>query len=87
MLYGAFKIALNSQPKNKYLEYYGHKWIPDTTLLEIIRFDFGIDTNTCITLVDEGTFNNYMGNGAYTQTSVNEYPSTRLFQGNIKYNP
>ena len=87
MLYGAFKIALNSHPKRIYLEHYLQKCIPDTTLPEIISFEFGLDTNTWITLVDEGIFNNYMGNGAYTQTSVNEDLGTGLFRGTIKYNP
>ena len=59
-LSGTFKIALTSHPKHVYQEHYRRKWIPDTTLPEISRFEFGIDMNTWITLVDEGTFNNAM---------------------------
>ena len=87
MLYGAFKIASNSKPKNIYLDHYRRKWIPETTLLQIISLEFGLDTNTWRTLVGEGTFNNYMSNGDYKKTSVNEDYGTGLFQINIKYNP
>lgn len=79
----AFKCALFPTKECAYIGHYHQKWLPDTTVVALIKLEFGLDESVSREFITPATLNKGLSRGEYAKCTERDDHGTGMYKGRI----